>query len=126
MNEEPSESLTIPSEAADYALKTAGSDEKAEKEVNAMRDGKDLAKQADENQHDRREAVRDTISYWLDKWMMVAALLLIAATIVMAWHLLLPQNLRWLMPSEVIDIKDSITSVTIGAVFGFLARSKFL
>jgi len=112
--------------AAAAAVGEVEQDEKAQKESAALQTGVDLEKKAEENQHSRRESARDKISTWLGRWIAVVAFLVICATLVMAWHMIMPSCLRWLDPQEIASIKDTLTSVTIGVVFGFLAKSKFL
>lgn len=127
MIQDPSTSFKIPKSAT----KTQGKDDTASlhtanKEALAFQKGSDLEFEAEKNQHGRRESARDIISKALHWWIIVVAILVIAATLVMAYHILLPASIHWLAPSDISAIKDSLTGVTVGLFFGFMAKSKFV
>ncbi|OFE11412.1 hypothetical protein PHACT_12715 [Pseudohongiella acticola] len=101
-------------------------DSLAKREALALDEGEDLQRQADKSQHGRRETVRDLIAGCLHWGIIAAFVLAIIATLVIVAHMILPAEWRWLSVAEVATIKDTITSVIVGLVFGFLAQSKFL
>ncbi len=95
-------------------------------ESKKFQSGEDLEAAANHAQHGRREDIRDHLAYWLKHLLRALALIAIVFVVIWAWHLLGPPNYRWLRPDEIETIKSVFSTATIGAVIGFLIKSKYL
>lgn len=113
-----------------------GEDQTAIDEGISIAVGKDLERLADENQHSRREIIRDVIAKWLGYGIQCASIVFLFGMFVWAWHVFginqLPLqsggvlHLKWLTKPEISEIQKALTQVGLGTIFGFLIKSKFL
>jgi hypothetical protein len=103
----------------------SGGDENARKEGSSFSSGRDLEKLADESQHGRREGIRDLISFWLKAFICIGSTIFIIGAGIWAWHIL-AWGCKWMSPADLASLQKGIGQVGIGAVFGFLIKSKFL
>lgn len=105
---------------------TGSAEELAYKESEGFSGGRDLEKEADESQHDRRETVRDHIGKLVVGGVYFGFALMVVVAVVYTIHVAGHEDMRWLSVDEVRTIQDNLSNVIIGAILGFLIRSKFL
>jgi hypothetical protein len=103
----------------------SGGDDDARREGSSLSYGKDLENLANATQHGRREGVRDLIARCLKVVICVGVLIFLAGALIWSWHIL-GWTCKWLSPKDLASIQKGIGQVGIGALFGFLIKSKFL
>jgi len=119
MNQKPK----IPSEA-----KPSGpyDDERAYSESAALADKRDLGKEADEAQHERRENARNHIGKITVGFIWLGAALIGAAVLIYADHMMGPKSLRWLDSKDISNLQTGLSHIIIGGIAGFLVRNRFV
>jgi hypothetical protein len=100
--------------------------ELARRESDAITSGKDLQAESDKNQHGRREAARDLVGKVFNIGVVIAGAWLIAIVTIWAYHLVAPDSAVWLSEERLQDIKQILTSVAAGVIFGFLIKDRYV
>lgn len=101
------------------------SDKQAESEALAVAQGT-LERDADKNQHHRREKTRDHIGKAAVIGVWLAFLILALGACVWAWHMLAPEGWRYLTSEDIAKVQSLLSNIIIGAVLGFLVRNRFM
>lgn len=94
-------------------------------ESDALANERDLEKEGEENQHNRRERVRDHIGSIavVGVWGLLISLGLIGGTLL--YHYIVPECWRYLEAEDVNRLRDLLSSALVGVVLGYLAKTRF-
>jgi hypothetical protein len=103
----------------------ATGDARAEAEYSAIATGSyqaELQERADRGDHDRRERLRDVLSWIVVRLAVVGAFLLLALLISWTWHLLAPGGWHYLTDAQITRIETVLFSSFVGGVISTYAR----
>lgn len=109
--------------ADEPSRKRAHEDEDAVAEAAGFGENEDLEREADANQHNRREWVRNQIGKVAGVSVWIGAILLLLVATAYVWHLIGPWT--YLEPEEVRRLQESLSAIALGGVLGFLARNRY-
>ena len=82
----------------------------------------ELEKEARRLQHHRREGVRNLVHQGAQALIMVAIAILVIMVATWGWHLLLPENLHYLSPTQYHELKNVLFSAALSAFVADYAR----
>lgn len=97
------------------------SDDLATREAAALSSGRDLSKEQVENEHGRREALRDIVHYIVCAVVVGAFAFFVIGAVVVFWHMMIPAC-GWLTPEQLANLKTIGGSALVSSVLTQLGR----
>lgn len=102
--------------------------EKAKEEAGAFSEGRDLGKESEANEHERKEKLRDIYANLVMGLIFVMFVLAIISVITLFLHLVLPEKSHWMTPKQIeklfiVCTSGLIASLLAGAFQRYLFKS---
>ena len=97
----------------------------AKKESEAFRRKRDLARETEERDHDRKQQVRDLAHFAIKAGIIVVSVLLVVGLFSWGWHLLMPNGWHWLEKDQLIKIQETMSGALIAVLVSDYARKYF-
>ena len=86
----------------------------------------DLKLDSEREQEKVRGSIREIIGKLIRWALHLAFFIAMIVTLIFVWHLIAPECLRWLSPTDLDKIQDNVGSLSLGAIIGFLVHNKYL
>ena len=98
-------------------------DPRAEGEMNAFKK-QELSAESQRNEHNRNEKLRNELAWIVRRLLAVIFILVVIALLILAWHYLGPENLKWMSDENLGIVSAILSSGTISALLVHYVRNR--
>ena len=96
-------------------------DPRAEGEISALK-AQALSAESQRNEHNRNEKLRNVVAWGVSILLLVIFCLAVIALLILAWHYLGPESLKWMSDENLSLVSTILSSGAISAFLGHYVR----